>query len=165
MRAAWQRIVRGLAVGAVPVAVVVASPAGAADWVVKTVPRTGGPGTQCVAESVRVELSDGYQTTTAYLTVDRQSVTVTSVSSLDGGNRDIGVVVDQGNLIQMDRLAGPKSAVFATTYAQLISQFRAGREARVQLRFWPEWPATGVHSATFSLIGFTKAYGEMSGCP
>ena len=33
------------------------------------------------------------------------------------------------------------------------------------LRFWPEWPATGTHSATFSLIGFTKAYGELSGCP
>ena len=32
---------------------------------------------------------------------------------------------------------------------------------RVQLRFWPEWPATGTHAATFSLIGFTKAYAEL----
>ena len=165
MRGAWKRIVRGIAVGAVPVAVVAAAPAGAADWVVKTVPRTEGPGTRCVAESARVTLPDGYQTTTAYLTVDRQSVTVTSVSNLDGGSRDIGIAVDLGDVVLMDRLAGPKAALFAATHGRLVEQFRAGREARVQLRFWPEWPATGVHSATFSLIGFTKAYGELSACP
>jgi hypothetical protein len=34
----------------------------------------------------------------------------------------------------------------------------------VRLRFWPTWPATGTHSATFSLIGFTRAYEQLAGC-
>jgi hypothetical protein len=34
----------------------------------------------------------------------------------------------------------------------------------VQLRFWPTWPATGTHSVTFSLIGFTRAYAQLGDC-
>jgi hypothetical protein len=134
------------------------------DWTVKTVPRPDGPGTRCVLESARQSLSDGYQATTAYLTVDGRTVLVTSASNLDPGFSDIGLVVDDGDLVPMDRLAGAKVAVFETAYTRLLERFRAGQRVRVQLRFWPEWPATGPHSATFSLIGFTKAYGELAAC-
>ena len=64
----------------------------------------------------------------------------------------------------MDRLVGTKTALFDTKHGRLVELFKAGARLRVQLRFWPEWPATGTHSATFSLIGFTKAYGELAGC-
>jgi hypothetical protein len=57
-----------------------------------------------------------------------------------------------------------KTALFAATHGRLIELFKAGNRLRVQLRFWPEWPTTGTHSVTFSLIGFTKAYGELGGC-
>jgi hypothetical protein len=158
---------RGIVVAAVPLAAVLGGPAwGAAqDWSVKTVARPDGPGTRCVLESARQGLSDGYQTTTAHLTVDERSVTVRSASNLDPGFSDIGLAVDEGELVRMDRLAGAKAAVFETAYARLVERFKAGRRVRVQLRFWPEWPATGTHSATFSLIGFTKAYGELRACP
>jgi hypothetical protein len=136
----------------------------AAEWAVKTVPRTDGPGNRCVLESTRQELPDGYQTTTAYVTIDARSVAVTSGSNLDPGFSDIGLVVDQEPLVPMDRLEGKKAALFDSRYGRLIELFRAGARLRVQLRFWPEWPATGTHSATFSLVGFTKAYGEMAGC-
>ena len=138
--------------------------AAADEWSVKTVARTDGPGTRCVLESARQSLSDGYQDTMAYVTVDGRSVAVTSASNLDPGFSDIGLVIDQEPLVPMDQLAGMKTAVFDTKYARLVELFKAGARLRVQLRFWPEWPATGTHSAIFSLIGFTKAYGELAGC-
>jgi hypothetical protein len=136
----------------------------AAAWSLKSVPRTDGPGTRCVIESDRQALSDGYQNTTAYVTVDGSSVAVTSASNLDAGGRDIGLVVDQQAFVPMDRLSGAKTALFDSQHARLVELFKAGARLRAQLRFWPEWPATGTHSATFSLIGFTKAYGELAGC-
>ena len=136
----------------------------AADWTVKTVARADGPGVRCVLESSRQSLPDGYQKTTAYISVAPRSVTVTSVSVLDGGFKDIGLVVDQGEFIPMDRLEGDKTAVFDSHYDRVVEQFKAGLLARVQLRFWPTWPATGAHSATVSLIGFTKAYDQLTGC-
>jgi hypothetical protein len=117
-----------------------------------------------VLDSVRQELPDGYQTTTAQVTVDDRSITVTSRSNLDPGFGDIGLAVDQESPVAMDRLASPKTALFESRYAHLIERFKAGATLRVQLRFWPEWPATGPHAVTFSLIGFTKAYGELADC-
>jgi len=150
--------------GVVLALMLLGGPAAAAEWSVKTVPRTDGPGTRCVLESTRQSLPDGYQDTTAYVTIDSRSVAVTSGSILDPGLSDIGLVVDQEPLVPMDGLVGTKTALFDTEHGRLVELFKAGARLRVQLRFWPEWPATGTHSATFSLIGFTKAYGELAGC-
>ncbi len=155
---------RGLVRVAVLALVALGAPAGAVDWSLKMVPRTDGPGSRCVVESARQSLSDGYQTSSAYLTVDARSVAVTTASNLDAGSGDIGLAVDQEPLVPMDRLEGKKTALFATKRARLVELFKAGARVRAQLRFWPEWPATGTHSAAFSLIGFTKAYGELAGC-
>jgi hypothetical protein len=141
-----------------------AGPAMAEDWSVKTVARTDGSGTRCVIESVRQSLPDGYQTTTAHIMVDDRSVAVTAASNLDPAFSDIGLVVDQEPFVPMDRLGGVRTALFDAKHARLVELFKAGARVRVQLRFWPEWPTTGPHSATFSLIGFTKAYGELVGC-
>jgi hypothetical protein len=134
------------------------------DWSLKAVPRTDGPGTRCVIESSRQSMPDGYQTTTAYITVDSRSVVVTSASNLDPAQADIGLAVDQEPFVPMDKLGGKRTALFDSKHARLVERFKAGLQVRVQLRFWPEWPTTGTHSATFSLIGFTKAYGELTDC-
>jgi hypothetical protein len=163
MRGSW--VSRRCVVGAAVLALLaLGGSASAEEWSVKTVPRTDGSGTRCVLQSMRQSLSDGYQDTTAYVTVDDRSVAVTSASNLDASARDIGLAVDQEPLIALDRLTGTKTAHFETQYGRLVELFKAGSRLRVQLRFWPEWPATGTHSATFSLIGFTKAYGELAGC-
>jgi hypothetical protein len=155
----------GVVVGAALVAMALTGgTASAEEWLVKSVPRTDGPGTRCVMESVRRSLFDGYQDTTAYVTVDARSVTVTSASNLDPTFSDIGLFVDEEPFIPMDRLAGTKSAEFTAKYGRLIDLFKAGVRLRVQFRFWKEWPTTGTHSVTFSLIGFTKAYGELAAC-
>jgi hypothetical protein len=141
-----------------------AGTAPAADWAVKAVPRPDGPGVRCVLESGRQTVSDGYQKTTVYIAVAPRSVAVTSASVLDGGFSDIGMAVDQEEFIRMDKLGSDKTALFDSKYDRVVEQFKAGRSVRVQLRFWPTWPATGPHSTELTLIGFTRAFGELSGC-
>jgi hypothetical protein len=132
-----------------------------AEWTVK---EAEGPEGRCVVESNRQPVWDGYQQSTAHFVVTPRSVAVVSASILDGGSSDIGLAVDDEGFIRMDRLERDKSALFDTKYELVVAQFKAGKKVRVQLRFWPTWPATGTHSATISLIGFTKAYGQLSGC-
>src|SRR5207249_4111831 len=103
--------------------------------------------------SDRQELPDGYQKTWAQIVVDRQVVRVTSASQLDPGDGDIGLVVDDGQFIKVDEVVDSRTALFRTQYNLLIEDFRRGLKVRVQLRFWPTWPKTSTHSATFSLIG------------
>ena len=130
-----------------------------ADWMV-----TPAPGSGCILESSPEALSDGYQTTSARIRVDGKTVSVSSKSVFDGGLNDIGVAVDEDTMIPMDRLADPRTAVFQSRYAALVEQFKRGVKARVVLRFWPTWPATGTHATVFSLIGFTRAYARMEEC-
>jgi hypothetical protein len=138
----------------------VASPAVlAAEWTVKP-----GAGTGCVLESSPESLPDGYQTTTARVRVDGKTVSVSSPSVLDPSFNDIGIAVDEESLVSMDRLADQRTAVFESRYGTLIELFKRGLRARIQLRFWPTWPATGTHVATVSLIGFTKAHARMDDC-
>jgi hypothetical protein len=131
----------------------------AAEWAVKPEGPSG-----CVLESAPESLADGYQTTSARIRVDAKKVMVSSPSVFDASFDDIGVVVDDDALIPIDRLGDPRTAVFESRYGTLVEQFKRGARARVQLRFWPTWPATGTHSVTFSLIGFTRAYAQLGDC-
>ena len=131
----------------------------AAEWTVKPVDGGG-----CVLESSPESLSDGYQTTTASIRVDGKTVSVSSPSAFDAGFNDIRIVVDGEELFPMDRLADARTVVFESRYNTLVEQFKRGLRAKVQLRFWPTWPETGIHSATFSLIGFTRAHTQLGEC-
>jgi hypothetical protein len=107
---------------------------------------------------------DGYQTITARIRVDGTTVSVSSPSVLDPSFKDIGIAVDEDALVPMDRLGDTRTAVFESQYGTLVEQFKRGLRARVQLRFWPTWPATGTHSVSFSLIGFTRAQARLGEC-
>jgi hypothetical protein len=131
-----------------------------------------GPGTagvtewtvdRCVLESSRQPLPDGYQQTTVHFTVTPRSVVLVAAAPLDGTGQDVGLKVDAEPFVRPDRVEDRK-ALFDSKAAQLIAQFKAGTTVRVQLRFWPTWPATGTHATTMSLIGFTRAYDELSAC-
>jgi hypothetical protein len=131
-----------------------AAPAGATEWTVK----------QCVLESSRQPMPDGYQETTVHFVVTPRSVALVSQAPLDGTGQDLGVKVDAEPFVRIDKLDGDRRALLDSKYERLVAQFKAGAEVRVQLRFWPTWPATGTHATTLSLIGFTKAYSELSAC-
>ena len=136
----------------------------AAAWTLRPVPTGAGGTARCVMESERQMVRDGYQDSWAQIVVDDKSVRVTTGSELDLGDRDIGVVVDEGGFVVADDVTGAKTAVFTTRYQTMIDDFKRGLRARVQLRFWPTWPKTGTHSATFSLIGFTRTHAGMAEC-
>jgi hypothetical protein len=136
----------------------------AADWVVKPVQDASRQASKCILESEKKEIFDGYQNITFYIVVDGASVAVKSASVLDPGFADIGVKVDKDAFIAMDKVIQDKTASFDSNYAVIVEEFKRGLKANVQLRFWPTWPVTGTHSATLSLIGFTKGFTEMSDC-
>lgn len=118
----------------------------------------------CHLESDPMSVNDGYQDIEASMRIHDHVVRVDTESPLDTGFSDIGLQVDNHDIIHLDQVASRKTALFTANYARIIQQFKAGHHVRVQLRFWPTWPATGTHSVTFSLIGFTKAYGQMQTC-
>jgi hypothetical protein len=154
-----RRAMRGaIAAALVPVLLGAAPATLVAEWAVK--PGAAG----CVVESTAESLSDGYQMTTARIRVDGKMVSVVSPSVLDPGLNDIAIFVDQQGMVALDRLADPRTAVFESRYPGLVDQFKRGLSARVQLRFWPTWPVTGPHSVSFSLLGFTRAYGRLDEC-
>ena len=130
-------------------------------WTVKP---ADGPDGRCVLESSRYTVPDGYQQTSVYFSVGARSFRLVSAAPMDAAAGDLGVKVDNEAFVRIDRLEGDKIALFDSNYAQMVEQFKAGGQARVQLRFWPTWPATGTHGTTVSLIGFTKAYGELAAC-
>lgn len=144
-----------LAAGAVSVAF-------AANWEVS--PETRGGKQTCALVSAKQPVFDGYQQVQAQIVLIGGSVVVRSDSVLDPGFADIGMAVDKHPFVRVDRIRDRKRAVFENQYAKIVQLFKGGREVRVQLRFWPTWPATGTHSVSFSLIGFTKAYGEAAKC-
>lgn len=119
-------------------------------------------GQGCVMVSNDYAVHDGYQDTVARILVDRSTVRVWSRSILDPGFGDLGIQVDDEPFHPADRVEGERTAVFESAYQTLVEAFKRGREARVQLRFWPTWPVTGTHSFTASLIGFTATYEEMT---
>lgn len=136
----------------------------AADWVVKPVQGASGQASKCILESEKKEIFDGYQNITFYIVVDGASVAVKSASVLDPGFSDIGMKADKDAFIAMDKVIQDKTASFDSNYAVIVEEFKRGLKVNVQLRFWPTWPVTGTHSATLSLIGFTKGFTEMSDC-
>jgi hypothetical protein len=144
-------------------ALLVVPAAETAAWTLRSVPGAG-TATRCVMESERQPVRDGYQDTWAQIVVDDKSVRVTTPAELDPGDKDIGLFVDEGSFVAADEVTGLKTAVFTTRYQTLIDEFKRGLRARVQLRFWPTWPKTGTHSATFSLIGFTRTHAGMAEC-
>src|SRR5262245_28331515 len=136
----------------------------AGEWTPRPEPAGPGGPARCTLETERQVLHDGYQTTWAQIQVDERAVRVTSASVLDPGDGDIGLVVDDGTLIRPDQVAGQKTAVFSAQYDRLVDDFKRGLRVRVQLRFWPTWPKTSTYSATFSLLGFTRAYARLADC-
>ena len=143
-----------------------AAPLGASgeEWVVRRAAAEAAGAPRCLLESRRIAVSDGYRETWAQILVDDRTVRVSSDSVLDPGDGDIGLEVDGSDFVPLDDVVDRRTAVFSARYTMLVEAFERGRQVRAQLRFWPTWPKTGTHSATFSLMGFTRARARMVDC-
>jgi hypothetical protein len=115
---------------------------------------------RCAIRSASATVSDGYQDIAVHLAVTPSAILVRTESPLDASFSDIGLEVDENEFVAMDGVFRRQSAQFSKAYQELVQQFKKGRSVRAQLRFWPTWPVTGIHSVSFSLIGFTKAYDD-----
>lgn len=145
-------------------------------WTVKRVYNQTGNLERCVVESHTAPVSDGYQETQATLIVHTDTILVKTKAPLDDSFGDIGLQVEKHDFIKMDKVVAESSALFATSYKQILGQWQkepvpvkksrkpASTTVKVQLRFWPTWPVTGTHTVEFSLEGFSKAYAEMVTC-
>ena len=133
----------------------------ASDW---TVLRETGADNTCVLRSKPAAVYDGYQESIATLLISPASLYVISKSVFDPTFADIGMQVDHQAFISVDGIEDRRRATFNSHYEEIVTEFKAGREVSVQMRFWPTWPAQGLFPARFSLMGFTKAYEELLLC-
>ena len=118
----------------------------------------------CVVESPVQTIDDGYQDTEVFLRLDSTTLMVMTRSNVDADDPDVGVRVDKHELIKPDSVYLEQKLVFAKDISNIIEQFKEGRRATLTLEFWPTYPDTGTKTATFSLIGFTKAYAKLPDC-
>jgi hypothetical protein len=135
-----------------------------ASWTAKRVFDPVKDETRCMLESTTKTINDGYQETEIVLRVDDKTLQVATRSNIDPSKDDISAQVDKKEPIKMDKVYLDQNAIFEREIATIIKQFKEGLRATFTLRFWPTYPDTGQKTVTFSLIGFTKAYGDLPDC-
>lgn len=139
----------------------VLSLAARAEWSVReSIP--GGAG--CVLETEEISVFDGYQDTRLKLRLGDGVLQVRTDSNVDLGFDDVGLAVDGNDFVPADAVVDEKNIRFAPFDDAKLGQFIRGRAVRLYLRFWPTYPATGRYEASFSLIGFTRAYNQYQTC-
>jgi uncharacterized protein (UPF0264 family) len=153
-----------LNIGLAALAALLVSGMANADWTAKHILDPVKDETRCMLESDKKVINDGYQDTEIVLRVDDQVLLVATKSNIDVSKGDVGLTVDKHEFIKMDRLKLEQTVVFEKQIADIVAQFKKGLRVTLTLRFWPTYPDTGAKTVTFSLIGFTKAHGELPGC-
>jgi len=133
------------------------------NWSYETVAGSDGK-PACVLVTPEEIIDDGQGDTRVKLFLDQQHLLVRTASNIDKEFGDIGLQVDDHGFIPADRIEHETNVVFDSQIEQITAQFIAGRTVRVQMRFWPTWPTTGVKTAEFSLIGFTRAHRGLAEC-
>jgi hypothetical protein len=151
-------------IGLLAFAALLVSGAASADWAPKFILDPVKDETRCMLESDKKIINDGYQDTEIVLRIDDQVLLVATKSNIDVSKGDVGLVVDKHEFIKMDRLKLEQTVVFDKQIAEIVEQFKKGLRVTLTLRFWPTYPSTGAKTVTFSLIGFTKAHGELGSC-
>jgi hypothetical protein len=118
----------------------------------------------CVLESDEVSIFDGYNNTRLKLSLSAGKLLVVTNSNIDFGFNDTVLKVDRNEAIPADAVVDEKNVIFSAAIDPITRQFIRGRSTSVYLRFWPSYPPTGRYPASFSLIGFTRAYNEYQQC-
>ena len=132
-----------------------------ANWKIDSTGLSG----QCALVSPVLKINDGQGETKIQLKLNKEQLLVTTDSNIDNTMKDIGLKVDDKVFIYITEVIDTTHVVFGKDRIdEIISQFVPGRRVLIHLRFWPTWPATGVKTAEFSLIGFTKTLKALSQC-
>lgn len=121
-------------------------------------------GGKCVLESNRIDFFDGHDNTgLTFRVLDDQLIMLTK-SNIDMTFHDVGLQVGKNEFLHADSVMQDQNVVFSKEMPRLITQLRKSSETRVQLRFWPTYPATKAYSELVSLDGFLPAYESYKDC-
>ncbi|MCP5419145.1 MAG: hypothetical protein H6970_02115 [Gammaproteobacteria bacterium] len=134
------------------------------NWTLATVKNPLTQQEECMLQSAKVSISDGYGEADVTLLISERDLAAVTTSTIDASFNDLRLVIDEGNPIQTKQVVGEKTVVFEQDMAAIVAQFKKGYAVKVYLRFWPTWPATESFPAQFSLRGFTKAYEGLANC-
>ena len=134
---------------------------GYANWQLDTTGLSGS----CALVSPVVTIDDGQGNANIQLKLNRKQLLVTTDSNIDNTMKDLGLQVDDKSFMYITEVVGTTHVSFGQDRIDaIIGQFVPGRQVTIHLRFWPTWPTTGIKTAEFSLIGFTKALKLLSQC-
>ena len=98
------------------------------------------------------------------LSISDKGLLVRTESNIDPGFDDVGLAVDGADFLPADTVVDERHVLFSKDSDAIVEQFVRGRVVKVYLRFWPSYPATQRYEASFSLIGFTRAYRDYTQC-
>jgi hypothetical protein len=143
---------------------VAAQAAAAENWSGLDPEKSADPLAACTLVTPHQSMDDSQGQTEVWLEINPKALTVKTKSDIDTAFNDIALKVDDKQPIAFDEVDNKTNVVFSKAIDAITGQFITGLNVRVQLRFWPTWPSTGLKTVDFSLIGFTKAHEGLAGC-
>ena len=131
------------------------------EWEVDRQLQFGG---KCVLESNKVDFFDGYDNTGLKFRVLDNELFLLTKSNIDMSFNDVGLQVGSNEFLHADNVVLDQNVVLTKEMPKLLTQLRKSSETRVQLRFWPSYPATRAYSQVVALDGFLPAYQAYQDC-
>ena len=131
------------------------------EWEVDRQLQFGG---KCVLESNKVDFFDGYDNTGLKFRVLDNELFLLTKSNIDMSFNDVGLQVGSNEFLHADNVVLDQNVVITKEMPKLLTQLRKSSETRVQLRFWPSYPATKAYSQLVALDGFLPAYQVYQDC-
>jgi len=130
-------------------------------WEVRNALKFGGA---CVLESTKIDFYDGYDNTGLKLRFLNDGLYLVTKSNIDLSFNDVGVQVGKNKLLRADKVVNEQSVIVKNKLPTFFNQLRKAKTAKIQLRFWPSYPATKSYSEVVSLDGFIEAYEAYQAC-
>lgn len=118
----------------------------------------------CTLVTLTKKMNDGQGETTVWLELSDKELLIKTKSDIDKSFNDIAIQIDDKKKIELDEVRSDTDVVFSKSIIDITKEFIEGNNVKVQLRFWPTWPTSGLKSIDFSLLGFTKAYESLLTC-
>lgn len=124
-----------------------------------------GDASGCRMQSVKKTMDDGQGETKVWLEFDSKQMIIKTQSEIDSAYNDLSIKVDDKSEIKSTQIVDKNNLVFQSDIKTITEEFIKGKIVKVNLRFWPTWPTTGLKTTEFSLKGFTKVYRSLKPCP
>lgn len=134
------------------------------NWLALDPEKSAGTLAACTLVTPHKIMDDSQGQTEVWLEINPKALTIKTRSDIDTAFNDVGIRVDEKEVILFDEVSNKTNVMFSNAVGPITEEFIRGLNVQVQLRFWPTWPSAGPRTADFSLIGFTKALDDLTGC-